>query len=172
MVVFELAALVSLAALVVVAVMLVLAAVVLVVLSVVLGVVVVALLEVVLGSVVLLLVLLLSVVVLAVVLVAVVLAMVGGWLVLRRYRMTGYTRAASALVLGGFFGNLLDRAMLGYVLDMVYFPWLPWFVCNLADIAICTGVALLCASLLWRPDDWRLKTEAGTDGAHHLHGNG
>ena len=101
-----------------------------------------------------------------------VLAIVGGWLVLRRYRMTGYTRAASALVLGGFFGNLLDRAMLGYVLDMVYLPWLPWFVCNLADIAICTGVALLCASLLWRPDDWRLKTEAGTDGAHHLHGNG
>jgi len=89
-----------------------------------------------------------------------VLAVVIGWLVFCRYRFTPYTRVATALVAGGFLGNLLDRLSMGSVLDMVYFPWMPWYICNLADIAICFGVALLAISLLLRPDDWRLKTEA------------
>jgi len=38
---------------------------------------------------------------------------------------------------------------------MIYFPFLPWFVCNVADIAICAGVALLAGSLLFRPQDWK-----------------
>lgn len=84
------------------------------------------------------------------------LAAVGGWvLVLRRYRGTGYTRVANALVLGGFLGNFTDRLLQGYVVDMLYFPFLPWFVCNLADIAICAGVGMLIVSLLIRPQDWR-----------------
>ena len=38
---------------------------------------------------------------------------------------------------------------------MIYFPFLPWFVCNVADIAISAGVAMLAASLLLRPGDWQ-----------------
>ena len=89
-----------------------------------------------------------------------VLAIVIGWLVFRKYRATTYTRVASALVAGGFLGNLVDRLSMGSVLDMIYFPWMPWYICNLADIAICLGIALLAISLLFRPDDWQLKTEA------------
>ena len=55
--------------------------------------------------------------------------------------------------------------MLGYVLDMVYFPWMPWYVCNVADIAICAGIAMLMFSLLFRPADWTLKTEGRAHGA-------
>ena len=69
--------------------------------------------------------------------------------------LTPFTQTACGLVLGGFLGNFLERLWHGWVLDMIYFPFLPWFVCNVADIAICTGVALLAASLLFRPQDWK-----------------
>ncbi len=77
----------------------------------------------------------------------------GGWL-MRRYRPTRFTRIACGLVLGGFAGNYGERLLFHRVLDMIYFPFLPWFVCNIADICICVGVALLACSLLFRPQDW------------------
>ena len=80
-----------------------------------------------------------------------------GWLMMRRYRITRFTAIACGLVMGGFAGNFLERLWHGYVLDMIYFPWLPWFVCNAADIFICFGVALLAYSLLLRPADWQEK---------------
>ncbi|MCE5343455.1 MAG: signal peptidase II [Eubacteriales bacterium] len=95
-----------------------------------------------------------------------VLTVLGGWLVLRRYRGTRYTLLAMGLVVGGFLGNVLDRVILGFVLDMIYFPWMPWYVCNLADIAICVGVVMLAISLLWRPQDWQRKMEATTHEAN------
>lgn len=80
---------------------------------------------------------------------------VSGWLLLRRYRTTGFTQAAYGLILGGFLGNFGERLWRGAVLDMIYFPFLPWFVCNVADIAISAGVVMLAASLLLRPGDWQ-----------------
>lgn len=78
-------------------------------------------------------------------------------LLMSRYRLTAFTSVCWGLILGGFAGNFAQRALRGYVLDMIYFPWLPWFVCNVADICICFGVALLAFSLLTRPDDWEEK---------------
>ena len=77
-----------------------------------------------------------------------------GWLLLRRYRLTPFTQTACGLVLGGFLGNFLERLWRGWVLDMIYFPFLPWFVCNVADIAISIGVTLMGISLLFRPQGW------------------
>ena len=50
-----------------------------------------------------------------------------------------------ALVLGGAIGNLYDRLTLGYVVDFLYFHIddLYWPAFNVADSAICVGVALL-----------------------------
>ena len=52
-----------------------------------------------------------------------------------------------ALVLGGAIGNLYDRLTLGYVLDFLYFHVndIYWPAFNVADSAICVGVA----ALLW-----------------------
>ena len=83
-----------------------------------------------------------------------------GGLLMRHYRSTAFTRAACGLILGGFAGNFAQRLVQGYVLDMIYFPWLPFFVCNVADICICFGVALLAFSLLFRPQDWEEKKHA------------
>ena len=83
-----------------------------------------------------------------------------GWLMMRRYRLTAFTAAACGLVLGGFAGNFGQRLLQGYVLDMIFLPWLPWFVCIVADICICFGVALLAFSLIARPQDWEEKQHA------------
>ena len=84
------------------------------------------------------------------------LAAVGIWFfVFRKHHPTGFTVAATALVAGGFAGNFVDRLLWGYVVDMVYFPFLPWFICNVADVGICLGVGMLALSLFLRPQDWR-----------------
>ena len=45
------------------------------------------------------------------------------------------------LIMGGAFGNLIDRIRLGYVVDFVQVGWFPIF--NLADSAISVGAVLL-----------------------------
>jgi signal peptidase II len=82
-----------------------------------------------------------------------------GILILRRYKPSRFVLAAAGLILGGFLGNFLDRVLFGYVVDMIYFPWLPFFICNAADIAITCGAVLIGVSLLFRGKDWRLKHE-------------
>lgn len=53
--------------------------------------------------------------------------------------------AAIGLILGGAAGNLLDRVRLGYVVDFLdaYVGSYHWPAFNLADSAICVGVAML-----------------------------
>ena len=84
-------------------------------------------------------------------------AVLCGWLMMRRYHITRFTAVACGLVLGGFAGNFIERLVFGFVRDMIYFPWMPWFVCNVADICICFGVAALAFSLLFREQDWQEK---------------
>ena len=51
---------------------------------------------------------------------------------------------ALALILGGALGNFIDRLRFGYVIDFIdcYFRAWHWYTFNVADIAICVGVAL------------------------------
>jgi signal peptidase II len=62
-------------------------------------------------------------------------------------------KIAIGLILGGALGNVIDRVMRGAVVDFLDFhlgEW-HWFAFNLADAAICLGVAsLLLDSLLGR----------------------
>lgn len=50
------------------------------------------------------------------------------------------------LILGGAFGNLIDRVRLGYVVDFIQVGWFPIF--NVADSAISIGAALLMLQFL------------------------
>jgi signal peptidase II len=64
---------------------------------------------------------------------------------------------ALALIIGGAAGNLIDRVLLGHVIDFiqVYLPFIPlpmfnpWPAFNLADSAISVGVVLLLVSTLF-----------------------
>ena len=61
--------------------------------------------------------------------------------------------AGLALVLGGAIGNLYDRLTLGYVVDFLSFHYKDWFypAFNVADSAICVGVALLLLDSFKKP---------------------
>lgn len=50
-----------------------------------------------------------------------------------------------ALILGGALGNVIDRVVLGYVVDFLYFHYrgFAWPAFNVADSAISVGAALL-----------------------------
>ncbi|MEI7772949.1 MAG: signal peptidase II [Chloroflexales bacterium] len=50
------------------------------------------------------------------------------------------------LIMGGAFGNLIDRVRMGYVVDFIQVGWFPVF--NLADSAITVGAALLMLQFL------------------------
>jgi signal peptidase II len=50
-------------------------------------------------------------------------------------------RIPFALILGGALGNLIDRLLLGYVVDFIDLSFWPAF--NIADSALTIGVALL-----------------------------
>jgi signal peptidase II len=54
-------------------------------------------------------------------------------------------RAGLALILAGAIGNLIDRALLGYVIDFVDVYWRShhWPAFNVADSSISVGVVLL-----------------------------
>lgn len=55
------------------------------------------------------------------------------------------------LILGGAFGNLLDRIRFGYVVDFIDFhigTW-HWYTFNIADSAICVGAVVLSIYTFW-----------------------
>lgn len=68
----------------------------------------------------------------------------------------GWLAASLALIIGGAVGNLIDRMLLGHVVDFiqVYLPFIPlalfnpWPSFNVADSAISIGVVLLVVESL------------------------
>ena len=71
------------------------------------------------------------------------------WANRRELAATRAGRVASGLLAGGIAGNLVDRALRGRVVDFLDFhvgeTW-AWPTFNVADSAICAGVALLALS--------------------------
>jgi len=59
-----------------------------------------------------------------------------------------------AFIVGGAFGNLLDRLRFDAVVDFIDFR--VWPVFNLADVAITLGVAVLFIQLIRRPETARV----------------
>ena len=60
-----------------------------------------------------------------------------------RRKLPVFPSIAIALALGGALGNLYDRVVLGYVIDMLDFCLIHFAVFNVADAAVCVGAALL-----------------------------
>ena len=56
---------------------------------------------------------------------------------------------ALSLVLGGAVGNCIDRALLGYVVDMFRTEFMNFAVFNVADIGVSIGGVLLCVYVLF-----------------------
>ena len=77
---------------------------------------------------------------------------------LKQYAYEKRMALALALVLGGALGNVIDRVVLGYVVDFLYFHYksFAWPAFNVADSAISVGAALLIwDSLFGKPVETR-----------------
>lgn len=82
-----------------------------------------------------------------------VLSVVGIGLVafyLFRYVKTTLGRVALALVVGGGIGNMIDRVVLGFVVDFIDFCLFDFWVWvfNIADAAVCVGAALFVLDMI------------------------
>ena len=67
------------------------------------------------------------------------------------------------LILGGAIGNLLDRFRFGYVVDFldVYIGRHHWPAFNVADSAICIGIALLFFDMRKKPENATATVSSG-----------
>ena len=79
-------------------------------------------------------------------------------LVLCRFIMSGFFRSAlgrasAVLVLAGGMGNLIDRAVFGYVTDMFRTVFIDFPIFNVADCCITVGVPLLFLYVLLKKED-------------------
>lgn len=61
----------------------------------------------------------------------------------RRKTLSDMGGAALSLIIGGGIGNLIDRAVIGYVTDFINFEFIHFAVFNIADSAVCVGAVLL-----------------------------
>jgi signal peptidase II len=63
-----------------------------------------------------------------------------------------FERIALALIIGGALGNLIDRIRFGAVIDFLDFHAMGWHwpAFNVADIAICVGVAVYVIGWVFR----------------------
>ena len=87
-----------------------------------------------------------------------------GALALRRYRLGTLPSVAAMLMLGGAAGNMLDRLLRGYVVDMVETLFIQFPIFNLADACLTVGCVLMAWSLIFRPKDWSEKKHGDTEG--------
>ena len=58
------------------------------------------------------------------------------------------TVTALAFITGGGIGNMIDRVMMGYVVDFIDFTLIDFAVFNVADSFVCVGVGLMFLALI------------------------
>lgn len=80
---------------------------------------------------------------------------VSGWLGWQMLRggQSRMMNLASALIIGGALGNVIDRLIHGHVIDFiqVYYQTYYWPAFNIADSAICAGAALMVLDSFRQP---------------------
>ncbi len=68
---------------------------------------------------------------------------------LARNRLKGLSEISVGMILGGAFGNLIDRIVLSYVRDSFELLFIHFYVFNLADVFVTVGAALTAIHLLF-----------------------
>lgn len=72
---------------------------------------------------------------------------------LHKHPVQGWAAAGLGLMMGGALGNLFDRIVYGYVIDMLEPTFMRLFVFNVADAGITVGAAILMICLLFGKEE-------------------
>lgn len=79
----------------------------------------------------------------------IVLFVIAYFLIDNKFSKSKFFKISLAVATGGIVGNFIDRLMFGAVRDFLYVE--PFgFICNVADIAICVGTALVCYYIVFK----------------------
>ena len=75
-----------------------------------------------------------------------------GYMIHRTYikkeKMPWMEALSLSLIVGGGIGNMIDRTVLGYVVDMIDFRLINFAVFNVADSFVCVGAGLMVLYLI------------------------
>ena len=85
------------------------------------------------------------------------------WLILKKFFTNWLGMLSATLILAGGVGNLIDRAVFGYVTDMIKTVFIDFPVFNFADCCITVGVVLLFIYVLFFCKDEKKETDHGAD---------
>lgn len=85
------------------------------------------------------------------------------WLLWKKFFTNRLGMFSAVLILAGGVGNLIDRAVFGYVTDMIRTLFMQFPVFNVADCCITVGVVLLAIYVLFFYKEDKKEEEHGTD---------
>ena len=78
----------------------------------------------------------------------IVLFVVGWFLFTNIFSKSKFFKITLGVLAGGILGNFIDRYFIGEVRDFLYLE--PFgFICNIADVSICVGTAMLCVYIVF-----------------------
>ncbi len=77
-------------------------------------------------------------------------AIIGLLIYLFRFRpKSRYVQITLAMIVGGGIGNMIDRVLLGYVIDFIDFTLINFAIFNVADSFVTVGAFMLMGYLIW-----------------------
>ncbi len=74
------------------------------------------------------------------------------WALAKNRLNTAWERWLAVLAMGGALSNGIDRALCGYVVDMLEVEFMRFAVFNVADCFICVAAVLYAALTLWKKE--------------------
>ena len=90
----------------------------------------------------------------------------------KNWMQNPFGRMSLRLIISGAIGNMIDRFLLGYVVDLFDFRLINFPIFNVADILLCVGVGMMVLYILFmEPKIEKAKKEAAQDGDHLSDGN-
>ena len=85
----------------------------------------------------------------------------------KNWMQNAFGRTSLRLIISGAIGNMIDRILLGYVVDLFDFRLINFPIFNVADILLCVGVGMMVIYILFmEPKIEKAKKEAAQDGDH------
>lgn len=89
------------------------------------------------------------------------------WALHKNWMQNTFGRTSLRLIISGAIGNMIDRILLGYVVDLFDFRLIDFPIFNVADIFLCVGVGMMILYILFmEPKIEKAKKEAAQDGDH------